>query len=443
MKLRGNLPRDNQAFAVVLAFSCAVAGPFACAAGDERPGADEDGGVLDAGVLPEAAPPDASDSEDARGDAIAQSQCSAGGFCYYPLPVQKPLVGISASGVDDVWAIADGAIVRWDGTAWREVHRPPLSAMPDSPAAIWVTKVDDVWALSGETLVRYSAKDGGTPTFRSFAADFVASSDALSLWAAPATAPSSPMLWIASGGDAVVRLREADQGAAEPIEIETMTPQADPQVADVYTWTHVVGFGPDDVYVGGAMCPEGFRCAPPRNDADPIGAIAHYDGTSWTITLRDRPMLAMSATHTPAAPRRLWLLEGVDPGSFGGSPWDASFELVPLGDDGSLGAALVTQPLVVSPWGAGCTKLSVATASANEAWFSDGCLVQRWNGSAFETMPTSIQNVARGRVNAIWAANPEDGWIVGESSPRGPGFPLHTGFAGQRKSQWANDGGQP
>ncbi|MDF2695597.1 MAG: hypothetical protein K0S65_3980, partial [Labilithrix sp.] len=128
---------------------------------------------------------------------------------------------------------------------------------------------------------------------------------------------------------------------------------------------------------------------------------------------------------------------------FGYGPWDASIQLVPVADDGGVGAPLVMQSLTISPWGAACNHLSVSAASADKAWLSDGCLVRRWNGSAFETMPTSIQNVARGKVNAIWAANPEDGWIVGESSPQGPGFPLHTGFAGQRKAEWAMDGGKP
>jgi len=440
MKLRGSRERAS---VTVLVLACALIGPFACAAGDDRtsPTGDDGGSPVDGNVATESSMPDAAQDADAAGDAIVQSHCSSGGFCYYPLPVQKPLSSLSASSVDDAWAMAEGAIVRWNGTVWSEVHRPPLPPTSGGPVAIWVTKSDDVWALSGGSLVRYSAKGGGAPSFRSFALDSVAFAEVLSLWAA--ASPSSDAVWVASGVESVLRVREAAQGSVDPLEIETMLPRSGPDDMDAYTWTHVVGFGPDDVYVAGAVCPEGFNCRPPRNNADPSGAIAHYDGTGWTITSREKPILAMSGARTPDGARRLWLVEGLDPGPLGFGPWDASLQLVPVADDASLGAPLVTEALSISPWGAGCDHLSVSAASAEKAWLSDGCLVHRWNGSALETMPTSIQNVARGRVNAIWAANPDEGWIVGEASPQGAGFPEHTGFAGQRKAEWARDGGQP
>ncbi len=439
MKLRGSRERAS---VTVLVVAFALLGPFACAAGDERTSPNgEDSGPADGNVATESSLPDAGGDEDALSDAIVQSHCSSGGFCYYPLPIQKTLSSVSASSVDDAWAMAEGSIMRWNGTAWREVHRPPLPPMPGGPVAIWVTKSDDVWALSGGSLIRYSAKDGGAPSFRSFAVDSVAFAEVLSLWAA--ASPSSDAVWVASGVDSVLRVREAAQGSVEPLEIETMLPRSGPDDMDAYTWTHVVGFGPDDVYVAGSMCPEGFNCRPPRNNADPSGAIAHYDGTGWTVTPRDQPMLAMSGARTADGARRLWLVEGLDPGPFGFGPWDVSLQLVPLEDDASLGAPLVAETLSISPWGTGCEHLSVSAASAEKAWLSDGCLVHRWNGAALETMPTSIQNVARGKVNAIWAANPDEGWIVGEASPQGPGFPEHTGFAGLRKAEWAKDGGQP
>ena len=68
--------------------------------------------------------------------------------------------------MNDAWAVARDAILRWDGTSWKAVyHHAGIGGAEPELFGIWVTKHDDVWALARGALIRYSARDGGAPDF--------------------------------------------------------------------------------------------------------------------------------------------------------------------------------------------------------------------------------------------------------------------------------------
>ncbi len=87
------------------------------------------------------------------------------------------------------------------------------------------------------------------------------------------------------------------------------------------------------------MCP---REIAPSNPRTIRGAIAHYDGTGWSVTVLDdsQPVLEMYGTtpSTPTAPAvarpRLQ--------SYGEACEPRTLRLVPVGDDGSIGAPSTT-----------------------------------------------------------------------------------------------------
>ena len=84
---------------------------FACATNveighQEMP--EEDAGT--AQTIPDAGLPDEDAAADAPTDVafdgVITGACSTDGFCYHPVPIQMPLVAVSGSSMNDVWAAA-------------------------------------------------------------------------------------------------------------------------------------------------------------------------------------------------------------------------------------------------------------------------------------------------------------------------------------------------
>jgi len=436
---------------------------FSCASSDEdvRPApATPDGSTVPAA---EAGVEDASTPEGDIGDADARGRCSDGGFCYASLPLNvRNLVHVSASSMDDVWALSPDAVLRWDGASWSTAYGANNQGTAARFSGLWVSKKDDVWVLATDLdepdspvrIVRYSALDGQPPAFRERSIASVPSPygepDVHPVFG---VTPASDALWLLdhrfpNPPDGVIRFREESDGSVVSDRVSIPVEEGD---GSTYRWSSLWTFSATDVYVGGSLCLAGHdpwsgRCATDFfGPAEDIGVIAHYDGTSWSITsLGAGAVLAMYGTKAAGQGRQLWLGVGAAPATpdrpfFGAE----SVRLVPIGDDGTIGAPLFSQrhrPSTSST----CSFLFGSVISPSAAWLSDGCLVYRWNGTALEPTPTAIDGQPPGRIDGLWAASADDAWIVGRSS-QSAGLPRERwrGFAARRTKESAPNEGAP
>ncbi len=438
-----NILRSRRMLALS-ALSVIASVPFiACAASETEVTTDDAGAPPTENQIPTAQPPSDAGQPDADAaeapPALDASRCSDGGFCLEPLPIQKPLLAVSAANMNDAWAVARDAILRWDGTSWNAVYHYTGTGEADPEMfGIWATKHDDAWALATGTLVRYSVRDGGAPTFRehSFRA---AANDTVSYWADP----TSEELWVVTGYQSrpmAYRYRETPEGGLEEtrfVDAPIGLPWNQNNAA--FLPRTVFGFAADDIYVGGAWCTRSCNSAyPDWGNFD--GAIAHYDGTSWSIVARlaqGETVSGLYGTKAASGPQRLWAWVGRD-------GWtDLGNELrlleLPEGDAGALTVVAgrkvrldgwTGHPMFDS-WSSGCHHIIGSVPPSGGAWLSDVCFVYRWNGTSLETASTLWNGVPLGTINGIWAGDDEEAWIVGEA-PRQSEYEAPAGFAARR-----------
>jgi hypothetical protein len=377
-----------------------------------------DAGTVDATDAPPATPP---------------SECSEGGFCYVNVPSVGPLIAVSASSPDDAWMVAQegGAIVHWDGTSLKQVYAyDGASPSGITFADIWAAKKDEVWAAARGNdghvvVVRYSSPSGGgAPAFRQLSTQ--APADMIfSVWGTPA----GDALWMVTDRG-VLRVREDGSGAV----VDSLSPPTGPEDAAEYSWRGVWGFGTDDVYVAGKVCPYAF-CEAQASQ----GILAHYDGANWSITTLASASELQSLRGTPpGTDRQLWYVATEHESPDGPTRKDlVTTYLVPIAGAGP-GAPLFSHPRGVAP---ACTSRIGQAAAPTSGWFSDGLLLCRWTGTAFEPTQTARGGVpVMQTVNGIWASGPDDAWIVGTALTRS-GLPPR-GFAARRTAVTAK-GGQP
>ncbi len=400
------------ALAITFLFACATSVELGREQATE-PDAGSDQTLPDAAADERDAAADAID--DVAFDGVVTGACSVGGFCFEPVPLQAPLVGVSGSSPDDVWAVGASSILRFRGTRWEQVYEY-AGTTPASItfASIWATQPDNVLAIAKDdnamiVLVRYASVDGGAPRFYEVPTNVRSSS----LW----VTPSADAAWIAANNGTLTRIYENGTGG---IGRDDFVPKASPSDTKNYMWTSVWGFAPDDVYAAGkeGSLFGGMLKAPPL--------LAHFDGEAWTITVLPFPdeMSIDGLTGTPAAgQRRLWL-STTEPGP--GGPM-SGIALLPV-EDGAIGDVLLRQQVTaLSP----CGSKIAWPVSETTTWMSNGKAVCRWDGTKLEPVSTSLGGLPTGLVRSIWAASKDEAWIVGEAVPQGVGFPT-TGFAARR-----------
>ena len=406
---------------VAIAFVLALGPSVACATGEEGPKSapppmDDSPSLLDAG---------AADASDERG-ASTPSTCSESGFCYESLPVLGPILAVSASSADDAWMVPErsGVLLRWDGTSVTQAYAYDGAAPSNITfARIWAKKKDDVWAAAQTSdgqlfVVRYaSAIGGGAPAFRELATQ-VSTSAILSVWGQPA----GDSLWIVTD-HGVLRVREDASGAL----VDDMSPALGAEDAHQYSWRGVWGFGPDDIYVAGRVCPP-ESCEP----SESRGVLAHYDGTSWSITAIESASELLSLHGTaPGSEHQLWYdcrEPELSSGPFGETIYVDKTYLVPVTNEGHPGAPLYSRSMKDVP---ACASRVGDMATPSSGWFSGGLLVCRWTGTTFEPVKVALgDRPIVEKVNGIWAGAEDDVWIVGAAVTR-PGLPAR-GFAARR-----------
>jgi len=325
-----------------------------------------------------------------------------------------------------------GVLLRWDGTSLTQAYAYS-GASPSNItfARIWAKKKDVVWAVaqaSDEQLffVRYASPvGGGAPAFRELATQASASA-ILSVWGQPA----GDALWIVTDRG-VLRVREDAGGAL----VDDMSPPIGAEDTNQYSWRGVWGFGPDDIYVAGKVCPPDW-CEP----ADSRGVLAHYDGTSWSITTIESASELLSLHGTaPGSERQLWY-DSREPqlssGPFGETIYVDMTYLVPVANEGQLGAPLYSRSMKDAP---ACASRVGDMAAPSSGWFSGGLLVCHWTGTTFEPVKVALgERPIVEKVNGIWAGGEDDVWIVGAAVTR-PGLPAR-GFAARRTKATAKGG---
>jgi len=357
------------------------------------------------------------------------SPCSASGFCVEPISVQKPLLAVSGTNMNDAWAIASNAILRWDGISWRTMYQSD-DVLPGTGTlfGLSATKHDDLWAIGTRVLVRYSARDGNAPAFREYPIS-TSSNTALTTAASYWVSPTSDELWIFDDFVATtgVRYREVPGGTLVRERI------SDPPIG--FPWVQsdasflvrsIFGFASDDIYVGGAWCTSGCSSAPAWTDFD--GAIAHYDGSSWsmvTTLAKGECVSKIYATMADNGTRQLWIWTGIDGWSSPFSPGKYSIRLLSQPEDGAAPTTVFDYPITFAG------RLIGPAPPSNGAWFSNQYLLYRWNGVGLDVTPTAINGVPMGTINGIWAPNEDEAWIVGES-PRRSEYDAPRGFAARR-----------
>ncbi|OJY31364.1 MAG: hypothetical protein BGO98_14910 [Myxococcales bacterium 68-20] len=418
-----NVGRVRGAVLPALGVVTALLAPVACAESNATSSLDdfenvpggEDAAVptttTEAGTSTDAGRPD--------GDASSRATCSTGGFCVTPLPATFPLLGVSALDAD-AWAVGTRGVLRWDGTVWHHVHATTIEAS-GAHNGIWTAKADDLWVTTDRKVIRYSKQGGATQEFREFSNDLAVRAS----WLDASTNALWEVVRQNNGQSAVHRLRDAAGG--ELTREDTGIPLWSGDGGS-YRWSSIWGFGSSDVYVGGEHCLV--------NDCTWAawalrGAIAHYDGTSWSVTLLDerQPIHAMFGTPGQTEPRRLWLWTGYRPLY---NPSTTSIRLVSIASDGSLGDPVMTKDMPMPPAdpsvNAPCSHVVGSMQSANAAWLSNGCLVYRWNGTTLDVVPTAVNGVPVGRVSSLWGDAAGRAWIAGQGLESGVGFAaLHTG----------------
>lgn len=407
------------AFLLMPAFACAVSGEEADAplVGDFPRTPDS---TLEAGA--------ASDAPDDVPMASLKG-CSDDGFCYVPVPRSQPLIAVSGSGADDAWMLplASDALFRWDGTSIKQVYEYDGADPPSITfVGIWAQTHDNVWAVakgsdSRIALVRYASPPaGGSPTFRSLATEQPATSS-IAQWGTPA----ADTLWI-STGTSVVRVHEDTSGAV----VEDLSPASGEDDSRDYLWHEIWGFASNDVYVGGKVCPS----KPCGSESE--GAIAHWDGTAWSVATIDSSNEVVSLRGTPpGGSRQLWYVAtNRVPAS---SQVVSRTELVSLDNNGMPGAPIYSLAEDRAP--ACSARIGQATGTSS-GWFSGGLLLCHWSGTKLEAVRTAVDGrVIVDTLDGIWADG-SDAWIVGSAITR-PGFP-QAGFAARWISPIA-DGGTP
>jgi len=388
---------------LALALACALGPSVACATGDEKqaanPPAPDATRPLEAGIADAPA-------EDVT-DVVPATGCSPDGFCYVPVPSSKPVARVSASSADDAWMLPQqsGALLRWNGASIEQVYEYE-GATPSSITFVdlWAEKADQVWAVATSSddrlfFVRHAPPPGGgAPEFRELATD-EPSSTPIALWGTPA----GDALWLATSR-AVLRVREDANGAV----VDDVSPRAGADDEHGYVWSGVWGFGPEDVFAAGVICPSS-PCG-----AEVKAVVAHYDGTGWTITTLDSAKAIVSLRGTPpGAERRLWYdaSEEPAPGEF-----VLATHLVAVTSAGELGPDLYMHRANEAP---ACSSAIGHAPSASVGWFSSGGLLCRWTGSALVPVRTAVaERPMIDALNGIWAGGTDDVWLVGSAVTR-------------------------
>jgi hypothetical protein len=188
----------------------------------------------------------------------------------------------------------------------------------------------------------------------------------------------------------------------------TVSPTPDPAQSDVLYG--VTAISPDDVWAVGYTAN--------RRQLDTHSLIEHFDGAKWTAIASPGTGLLDSAASTSATDVWAVGISGSNPDGKGKAlieHWNGNaWEKIPAPDPGA--------------WADGLA--SVTALSADDAWAvglqeptenTERTLVEHWDGTSWEVIPTPNAGIASG-LSSVGFAGSTDAWAVGwyeQPSPEG------------------------
>jgi hypothetical protein len=329
------------------------------------------------------------------------------------------LLGIAGTSSNDIWAVGEShgktfdqssLIEHWDGRGWSIVDAPDAGRLK----AIVAVAPDDAWALGDRTLLHW---DGATwtsvdiPKVPGASLSTMATSGSGDIWIA-GVRPGPFIGHNTRGLSTVVMHLDGRRW--------TLTPTPNPGSRDNYV-EGIVAVAPDDVWAAGYSSDLG------KGSPEAQSLTMHWDGTSWTVV------------PSPDPSRSLNVIWGM--GSDGGSGvWALGHYRA---EDHHLHAFVLRWS--GSAWEqirVGGSSLWSATivggTSANDVWVvgsepTSTTAVAHCEGSSCRMVipPNSIEETT---ADGIFAASPDDAWIVGTTWVNGHATPFVDRWDG---STWA------
>ena len=271
-------------------------------------------------------------------------------------PLTTPIQAIWGSGADDVWAVADGMMLHWDGATWSAtgLSRPGTPG-PSAPAPVGVARWSGVWG-TGPNDVWAASLEGGILHWNGYSWE-----PSITLDSGSSTPTSLPRLWGTGArdvyvfGESLLKRWDGSQWA-----------DVRPSQSSSLVFFSMTGSGPSDVFV--------------LDQA----TVWHFDGNTWgTVNIGDDQISAIWAPSVEVGyalgAKALYQRDGASwapiPGVAGGLPVE-----------GGGGQAV---------WGTGPDDVFVITRKAPQPCNppapcpvdpGDLSTVRHWNGVAWTTI---------------------------------------------------------
>ncbi|HSA22742.1 MAG TPA: hypothetical protein P5076_14910, partial [Myxococcota bacterium] len=362
--------------------------------------------------------------------------CSPAGWCWQNArPAGHPLLGLHVGAADDAWAVGDeGAVVRWDGAAWREVEPPSLMPLSDvcgcGPDDVWVSQThgEELWHWDGSSwTVTYGPMSA--TGFQALAC-VCTTSPCQDVWAVGrngAAAHWDGLAWVE-----VATSTSADlEGlwAAGPTDLWAVGDDGTllrSSGGEFSAWTS--GTSEDLQGVWGRAADEVYAVG--RN-----GVVLRFDGAAWTPEQSGTDRHLWDVWGTPGGP-----LYAVGDSVYGGvllwSPvpgaWQQRTVLPETPGLYALGGTADTDVWAVGLGGAILTKSAGSWRSSSAitrrltdvcalehadgtiegwavGWWSSGVL--RWDGAGWQPFELAHNDQLQG----VWCGGPQGTWAVGSN----------------------------
>lgn len=356
---------------------------------------------------------DAATEDEDAGDADAGSDvvtppktCSDEGWCHTPVPAGQVLRDVWSDGAGSAWAVSDqGAVLRYDGTAWSVVHT--RTATDARLFSIWGSGPTDIWVGAYGAILHGTGTTPATITWTELALDQVApAAGAVSIYGTSrsdvfATARTAVLHLDDDGGSWVV----------DPVTSEIAG-------TAVAVWGRA---GTSDLWLStmNTATKKSVLFHRSGGPGSPFSAVPGVSEVPFNVLGR--------ACATPGEPRRGWMLDERTIWLVGTrvnftNTCYYAFHGVANPDAGAMdaGAFAFTGTVFYDPYVA---QNDIWGSSPNDVWLAGefGAL-NHWDGTRWQLAAISIgtQPVKKNLI-AIHGRGPGDIWVVGD------GIALHKG----------------
>lgn len=318
-------------------------------------------------------------------------------FALPTAPGARAVNGLWGCAPDDVWAVGP-VVTHWDGQRWSYVDMP---VTPGSYRAVWGAACDDVWvgflddALGSGKIAHW---DGGAwTTTETRPAERIAGTGADDVWS---LAQGQLYHWSGLGPGTLLSSRALDLFPVGAAAVGTMD--------DAHAVSVLARDGGASVLA--APAPRAVAALWGRSANDiwgfgDLGFAARWTGAAWAPRLPGWSLSGDPAVAiTGSGPNDLWAVAGATLLHGDGVSWVAA----------------------LTPEDVGGRIFDVWARAADDVWVLGGdALIHRWNGAAWRTEDPPPRGATTPEMRAISGTSPDDVWIV-----RGTNSILHWDGAG-------------